>query len=388
MATIQGTSGNDTLAGTTDDDLIISNGGKDTLLGGGGADTYSLRFGTPIITPLGVLEPNYTINETNGGDASIDTITGVRDLRQTSTRGYEDFTEILRTGVSGADLVFNTAYKPTAFRSPAIEDGTIKIINQYKVDTLNAQIELLVAGGTTYNLITTDTGTASDDIMTGWKYSDTFHAGGGNDYLSGGNGRDYIYGEDGNDTIFGDGGSDFLYGGAGIDTIFGGLGNDKLFGGDSNDRLEGGEGKDTIKGENGNDRMLGGNGDDRLVGGAGDDYLNGGVGNDKLIGNSGNDALYGEAGNDEMIGGGGSDRYIVHTGGSDSDIIVEKDKASGTDTLQLTGFQSEIEGIRSIDLQVSDDDLVITYENSFLTPGQFGQVTIKNQLVSGEYNAI
>ncbi len=370
MATINGTSGNDRLIGTTSDDLIIANGGQDKMLGNSGADIYQLRFGTPIITPLGVTEPYYTINETNSGDASIDTITGVRDLHQTSILGFEDFTQFLRAGTNGQNLIVNTAAKRPSFRSPAIEDGVIKIINQFNVDIPGAQIELLSAGGITYNLVTTNTGTASHDILTGWKYSDVIHAGAGNDYLSGGNRRDYLYGEDGNDTIFGERGSDILYGGAGIDAVFGGLGNDKLYGGDGNDRLEGGEGKDTIKGQNGNDRMLGGDGDDHLVGGSGDDVL------------------YGEAGNDKLVGGGGSDLYIVHTAGSDSDIILENDRAFGTDTIQLQGFSSTAEGVRSIDLQILGDDLVITYENSSLTPGQIGQITIQNQLVRGRYDAI
>jgi len=367
MVIITGTSGNDRLVGTPGHDTLISNGGVDVLLGRVGADTYQLFFNR---TFTGVV-PNYTINETFRGDGSIDTITGTGSLVQAS-----DFADFNRVGPDGRTLVIDTAFKQHYFSSPGIETGTIKIVNQYNAAKPGAQVEVYMAGGVAYNLMTTDTGTALNDIMTGWKLADTIHAGDGNDYVTGGRGPDQLYGEGGDDIIFGGAGNDHVYGGLGADTLFGEGGRDWIFGGDGNDRIDGDAGNDILKGEGGDDNLSGGIGNDRLVGGLGRDTLMGGVGNDTLIGNK------------------DGDLYVFDASGLNSDKIIDKGKAPilnvgnysvGMDEIRLTGYGSEADGMHYIDLQISGDDLLVSYENPDVTPGEVGLITVQDHFLSAKY---
>ncbi|MCP5073130.1 MAG: calcium-binding protein [Rhodobacteraceae bacterium] len=371
MVFITGTSGNETLIGTNAADTITANGGKDLLLGKGGADTYQLFFNRVPSAQM----PEYKINESNSGDTSIDTITGTGSLVQYSIGGILDYAEFKRTGPDGQHLVMETAYKANYWNNPGVEAGKITIINQYAAATPLAQIEKIIAGGIEYNLLTTNTGTAFSDIMTGWKLSDTFNAGEGADYVSGGSGRDYLHGEGGNDIIFGDQGSDFVYGGLGTDTVFGGYGNDKIFGGEDNDLIKGGVGKDMLRGENGDDTLEGGDQNDRLFGGEGKDRLIGGSGNDTMTGNK------------------GGDTYVVSSLGSGSDTIIDKGSAalvqygwltSNLDEIEFTDFGSFDTAFHSISFQLSGDDLLISYENPAM-PGVSGQVTIQSHFLGGRY---
>ncbi|MDQ2700370.1 MAG: hypothetical protein M3Y23_03470, partial [Actinomycetota bacterium] len=67
----------------------------------------------------------------------------------------------------------------------------------------------------------------------------------GSEYF-GGPGRDRIVGGDGPETLRGGPGSDFLSGGGGPDTLFGDRGRDRLLGGTGSDRLVGGPGRDRL----------------------------------------------------------------------------------------------------------------------------------------------
>jgi len=367
MAIITGTAGNERLFGTSGEDTLIANGGVDRLVGHAGADTYQLLFHR-VFTGT---SPYYTINETYKGDGAVDTITGTGSLVQAS-----DFAGFSRVGPDGRSLVIETAFKQNYFSSPGIETGTIKIVNQYTAAKPGAQIEIYMAGGVAYNLQTTNTGTSQNDIMTGWKLADTFHAGDGNDYVSGGIGRDLLYGEGDDDIIFGGGGDDQVYGGTGNDTLFGDNGRDRLYGGDGNDRLDGDAGNDVLRGESGDDNLSGGTGNDRLIGGQGKDTLNGGVGDDTLIGNK------------------DGDLYIFAASGSDSDTIIDKGKppilnvgnySIGMDEVRLTDYGSEADGMHNLDLQISGDDLVISYENPGVTPGEIGQIIVQDHFLSAKF---
>jgi Ca2+-binding RTX toxin-like protein len=367
MVLVTGTSGNDRLVGTPGDDTLITNGGIDTLLGRAGADTYQLTFGR---TFTGV-RPIYTINETKGGDGAIDTISAPARLAQSG-----NFADFARVGTDGRTLVIETAFKQNYYNSPGIEPGTIKIVNQYNTTTPGAQVEVYMAGGVAYNLLISNTGTAQNDIMTGWNLADTFNAGDGDDYITGGKGADHLYGEGGNDIVFGGAGNDRMYGGFGNDTLFGGRGKDRMSGGDGDDRIDGNAGMDILKGE------------------GGDDVISGGGGNDRLLGGQGRDTLEGGTGNDILTGGKEGDLYLFTAAGSDSDVIIENGKApivslggfaSGMDEIRLTGYASEADGMHSIDLQLSGNDLVITYENPDVTPGETGQITVQDHFLDAKF---
>jgi Ca2+-binding RTX toxin-like protein len=79
---------------------------------------------------------------------------------------------------------------------------------------------------------------------------------------------------------------------------------------------------------------------------------------------------------------------------ADSDTLLDKGKApilnvgnfsSGMDKIRLTGYASEADGIHSIDLQISGDDLLVTYENPDVTPGEVGQITVQDHFLSAKF---
>ena len=70
----------------------------------------------------------------------------------------------------------------------------------------------------------------------------------------------------------------------GDDTIFGGAGQDQIYGEEGNDTLDGGQGDDHIEGGAGNDRITGGQGHDTLIGGQGSDTFHGIDWNDTVDG--------------------------------------------------------------------------------------------------------
>ncbi|MEP9400206.1 cadherin domain-containing protein [Sphingomonas silueang] len=72
----------------------------------------------------------------------------------------------------------------------------------------------------------TQTGTISNDTMTGTGEQDMLDGGWGNDVLNGLGGNDRLVGGLGNDTLNGGDGNDTLVGGIGRDTLTGGAGND------------------------------------------------------------------------------------------------------------------------------------------------------------------
>ncbi|MDQ2092393.1 calcium-binding protein [Marimonas arenosa] len=367
MTVITGTLGDDRLLGTAGDDTLISLSGNDTLIGRGGADTYQLDFQAMPLSPTRL----FIINESNRGDGAIDTITGLGSLMMYHFGGVLDFTRFTRGGTNGDQLLATTASSPSWYNQVGYVSGDIRIVNQYNPATPHAQVEVLVAGGVTYNLLITDTGTAGNDIITGWNGFDTLIGGDGTDYISGGGRRDEIHGDGGNDTLFGDNGNDRIYGGLGEDRIFGDAHNDRIWGGDGFDTIDGGTGNDVLRGEDGDDSLIGGDGDDRLVGGRGTDTLDG------------------SAGNDTLLGGNNRDIYSISTTVAQHDVVIDNGPPPSPtlpaysnherDVIEILGFASYEEAIHNISFTISGDDLVITYTNPAMAPGESGSITISGQ---------
>ena len=276
MATINGTSGNDTIVGTAGDDLISGVDGDDYLSGGNGRDTLYGGNG----------------NDTLAGGAKSDSLFGGAGI---DTLDYS----VLKSGSSGVtvNLATNTG------SNGDVIDGIENVI-----------------------------GTARADNITGDGGANVLVGGDGADQLAGGAGNDSLYGGVGNDTLFGEDGNDFLNGGAGADSLVGGAGNDTADYTDSSagvnvnlttglgtgsdaqgdtvtgiENLQGSRFSDTLVGDTGANLLWGGNDNDLLSGGGGADTLFGGAGNDSLDGGDGNDTLVGEAGADVLLGGVGTD---------------------------------------------------------------------------------
>ncbi|MFN3388143.1 MAG: calcium-binding protein [Allosphingosinicella sp.] len=312
MATITGTSGNDTLTGTSAADKIYGLGGDDILNGGGGNDLLDGGLGADFMAG-GLGNDIYYVDDTG------DTV------------------------------------------SEAAGEGTDEVRTTLAAYALGANVEHLRFTGTGSF---TGTGNAEHNHMYGGASGDTLSGGDGYDYLGGLGGDDSLYGGSGGDTLAGGTGADYMEGndgddvylvddagdvvvelaGEGIDHIyttlsvytlgdhvenlswnafggsFTGTGNaldNLIYGGGGNDVLSGADGNDTIRASAGDDTLDGGNGDDLLVGGAGADTYTGGAGADTF-----------------RIG------YYESGTGAAADTIT--DFASGTDLIDLAGWDADI----------------------------------------------
>jgi len=250
MATIVGTSGDNTLSGTSGNDTIRGLGGNDILSGGAGND---------------LLE----------GGAGNDTLDG---------------------GIGNDELLGG--------------EGNDKLWGGIGNDTLDGGAGNDILDGGSGNDVLN--GGAGDDSVTGGEGNDTLDGGAGDDFLNGESGNDTISGGAGNDTLLGGDGNDVLDGGAGDDQLNGQSGNDTINGGAGNDTLLGGDGNDILDGGAGNDVLNGESGNDVIAGGAGNDSLTGGSGNDELAGGAGDDILVGGIGADKLDGGEGADLYVFN----------------------------------------------------------------------------
>lgn len=323
MATINGTSGNDTLTGTQFADSIFGFAGNDRLLGNGGNDTLNGGAG----------------NDTLNGGLGIDVLNG--------GAGNDTY------------IIDNTNDKI----NEAVNAGT---------DTVQSSRSYTL-GGNLENL--TLTGTSSIDGR-GNSLNNIIRGNNGSNVLSGGTGEDTLYGGAGNDVLWGEsqfmggiyfGGADLLYGGDGDDTFyssqycssFGGNGNDVLYGA-TYDNLKGGKGNDTyiiyfntyieeaanagidtvisetnytlssnfenliLRDYSSPRNGIGNSLDNTITGGDGDNLLDGKAGNDLLEGLSGNDTLVGGLGSvgerDTLTGGVGQDRFVL---GDDNQIFYD-----------------------------------------------------------------
>ena len=122
---------------------------------------------------------------------------------------------------------------------------------------------------------------------------------------------------------------------------------------------------DTIVGNDDNNEIIGGPGDDSLRGARGDDLLRGRTGNDIVKGNKGNDSLFGGSDDDLLIGASGNDDLSGNRGNDtlQGDSGVDSLKgASGADDFLFETFSSEVDIIRDFD-DGEGDKIVIGFTN-------------------------
>jgi len=337
MATITGTTGNDTLTGTSGDDTIYGLAGNDYIDGGDGND--SMYGGT-------------------GDDTYV---------------------------VDTSDLNNDTVYENSG-------EGTDTVISGLDTYTLTANVENLTLKTGDRSLW--GTGNGLDNVMTGNDGDNYLIGAGGNDTLYGGAGDDALDGEDGADTMVGGTGDDLYVVdnasdvvtensgegtedrvdsfitytlGANVENLsligsgnLNGTGNtldNGIVGNLDNNILDGGTGADSMAGESGNDTYVVDNAGDVVTeySGEGTDTVQssisytlgtyvenltltgtgnidgtGNSGANTITGNSGNNTLDGGAGADAMSGGAGNDIFIVDDAGD----TVAENSSEGTDLVQ------------------------------------------------------
>jgi Ca2+-binding RTX toxin-like protein len=278
MATITGTSGDDTLNGTSSADKIYGLDGNDTLYGNGGSDQLD-------------------------GGAGADTM----------------------SGGTGNDIYFVDDSGDVVIENSG--EGTDEVRTTLAAYALGADVEKLKFTGSG---AFSGTGNALNNDITGGASDDTIDGGDGYDFLSGGGGNDTIYGGAGHDTITGGSGDDHMEGGADNDAYIvdstgdvvvegSGGGYDEVFTALSVYTMPSGVEKISYNGTSGGSYSVTGNALDNLIYGSGAaDTLSGMDGADEIRAAAGNDTLSGGDGADLLVGGAGADGF---TGGSGNDTF-------------------------------------------------------------------
>jgi len=274
MATIQGTSGNDTLSGNQNDDTLFGFAGDDLLLGRAGNDVLYGGRGKDTL---------------RGGNGD-DTLYG----------GLDD--DILYGG-NGNNILYGGLGNDTLY------------------------------GDNGGNGNSTLYGGLGDDVLYGVDGNDTLYGGAGNDTLSGGYGQKVLYGGDGDDTYIIDGYSTSQIieaANSGIDTVILDYYSSNTSRYELGANLENLTITDRVFPFIGIGTGTGNNLNNTITGNSSDNGLYGRAGNDLLIGNAGNDFLFGTEGTvgdkDTLTGGSGRDRFFL----GDATSVFYDDRNSTT----------------------------------------------------------
>jgi Ca2+-binding RTX toxin-like protein len=350
-ASVNGTSGVDTLNGSSGEDEINGLAGADTLNGNGGNDI--IDGGANNDTLSGNAGSDYLKGGT-GSDTYIYTQGDGEDIILEDDEGSDTDTISFAAGIDIGDLTF-TRISNTGLLIE-IDNGTytgsITIENQFNFSSGKGNVErLLFSDTSTYNLEAaayTLTGTSGNDTLYG------IVAG------KGGTGVDTIYGGDGNDTIKGYGPNETDNN---ANTLYGEGGNDDIDGGNAVDTIYGGDGNDVISGNGGNDLL-----DD----GAGNDLVNGGTGNDTYYYTSGNDVYNETSGTESIV----LDASYTQAGtlyfriGNDMQIYFDP-----ANTITISGFyNSNDKKIETLDFATGTDTNLTTV--SVINQGTSGNDTL------------
>ena len=343
MATITGTSGNDSLTGTSGNDTLTGFGGNDVLLGAAGNDSLRGNDGTDWLEGGagsdnlggGGGQDSFVFRE--AGSANADVLSDYASNWDNIQLDAAFFTSLGASGrFASGDARFVANSTGTA------QDASDRIV----LNTATGQLFYDADGtgsGAAQHFATLPSGRtviASDFWVFGTAPSSgqTINGTSGNDSLVGTEGNDSINGLAGTDTLDGRAGNDTLDGGLGADTMIGGTGDDLFFVDDAGDvtiEQQGGlNGIDTVHASVSHTLSAWVN-NLTLIGGSAID----GTGNEidnVLTGNGAANALSGDGGNDTLWGGTGADRFIFReTGTGNADLV--RDWASGSDKLLLDG---------------------------------------------------
>lgn len=390
MATLFGTSGNDTLTGTAGEDRLVGSAGNDIMDGAGNGifDQDHVDY-TGTMTG-GAITGGLTINNTNvarGGVAAYTVDKGPQGMDVLS--GIEsvigsDFNDTIYidglTTVDDQVFVLDGSGNDTVIGFDASGNSSgLDIIVGSGNDTytgigINSNDRLQMSdwgidgAGAMFQGVTVNfTGDKQGTLVDGWGGNDTFTGFGritGSqfaDVMNGNVGDERLQGREGDDTLNGGAGEDRLTGGQGNDVIDGGAGNrdEAQYDGNITDYAlvdngngtysitdtnlaDGDEGTDTLSNieyfwfdgtrdyVSLNAMLLGAtNGDDLIdqSGATGSVDAIGLDGNDTLIGSAFDDDLQGNAGNDSLVGGDGNDDLF----GGDGDDIINAVDPGGPD---------------------------------------------------------
>ena len=418
MATVTGTTGNDSLVGTTGNDTINGLGGNDTLNGNGGSDFFDGGAGFDSIdfrATAAALAINFGSGTISGGLSG--TFTGIERVQAGSGNdsiiGAAGGQNI--AGQGGNDTLWGAAGNDTLWGGAANDQFVFRETGSANADTLGdfaSGADRIVLDAGVMSALGASGNFATGDARFWASASGTAHDADDRIIYNTAT-RQVLYDADGNGSATAVLIATVQSGGtlAATDIVVeGGSSGAAINGTAGNDSIVGTTGDDTINGLGGNDTLRGGDGDDRLDGGDGNDSLLGGAGADLMIGGSGNDTLSGlsfsqnapdqERAPDTLIGGMGDDRFevdgpedvISDEGGID--IVVALDMewtlAAGFENLEIHNDVSE-SGFLGVGNELNNR-IVASYAGSRLE-GRGGNDTLvggggqgANHLLGGEGN--
>ncbi|WP_342242065.1 beta strand repeat-containing protein, partial [Inquilinus sp. OTU3971] len=190
--TVYGGDGADNLNGDQSNDTLIGGSGNDTLDGGSSTDTadYGQDGGTGAVTV------NLATGSATDSFGNTDTLISIENiigtaLSDTIVSSVSDFTNNVFDGGNGTDTVNYSA--STSALTVNLSSGSASGTG-IGTDTLTS-IEIIRTG-------------SGNDILTAAAAGSTLIAGAGTDQLNGGAGNDTLVGGAGNDTLTGNGGTD------------------------------------------------------------------------------------------------------------------------------------------------------------------------------------
>jgi Ca2+-binding RTX toxin-like protein len=257
MATVPGTSGDDTLTGTPDPDTLLGLGGDDVLIGNVGGDVLDGGAGSDFAsysTSAVGLTASLTDPSVNTGDAAGDSYISVENLIGSAQNDLligDGQLNFIRGGL-GADVLNGAGGLDFADYRRATTSVT--------VDLANPANNTGEAAGDTFIAI---------EAIRGSDFADVLVGDGGDNILRGGLGADVLNGADGSDS------ADYRNATAGITVnLANPASNTGEASGDTFISIEG------IRGSEFADTLVGDGGDNFLLGNAGADVLNGGAGVD------------------------------------------------------------------------------------------------------------
>jgi len=367
MATITGTSGNDTLTPTATDDIIDALAGDDLINVGNfdyviiqpsvGNDTITYSAAASATIRYEDLSSDITVTVTDAGATINKGSDGTDTVNGFSSDYAVGFDVQLGSGtntvtIDNSNLDFLSFSSGSGNDTFTVTNGGLQV-NYFNVSsgiTYTSNNGSRVSGTVTGEGVGTDTLTNVRVIQGTTSFADTFNGGDGDEYFRMRGGDDTINGGGGTDTIRFDrsdmsavtidveaGTATGAFRDVAFTKTFSGLEHyrssdeaDSVTGSSSGESFDGQDGNDTINAGNGDDTISGGNDDDFLVGAAGNDTTDGGNGDDEIwagAGDAGNDSVWGGDGNDQIGGGAGNDDL---NGGGDNDSIYG---GSGADTV-------------------------------------------------------
>jgi Ca2+-binding RTX toxin-like protein len=358
VATVNGTSGNDTLTGTSGNDTLNGFGGNDALVGSGGSDFYdggagfdtldvrATLAGVTVTFANGAISGGFSGTFVNmervlGGNAG-DSLIGAAGAQEFSGRKGND----TLAGGAGNDELWGGGDADTfIFR----ETGTA---NADQIADFASGSDKIVLDGSVMSALGPSGNFATGDAR--FAANSTGSAQDANDrVIFNTTTKQLFYDADGN----GSGGAVLiatLQSGATLAAadivVENGSspgGGQTINGTSGNDSLAGGTGNDTINGLGGDDSIDGGGGDDSILGGDGDDWLDGDVtepdaasGNDHIDGGAGNDRIQGWQGDDTLLGGPGDDVFLIGAFSQDFSIRPGTDSIDGGDGIDTISFDT------------------------------------------------